>query len=483
MKLAALLVALFSSALPNGPTANDVARALELAQACEGVELSDILSETDLRRLQLLHDSARHASSLDAMDLYWGDSVLLNRWRTQAAPPTLEQVFRDSCMRFPYPMAVIGSELHPGQAAVHENRAWVPLLTSDGDYFGIGLGFVREAGAWRWTEQIANNMHVQVRHPRHERLWRAIRAQSSSTFACEQARLPPPPEPQDLDLERVDNALAQRSEDPANIWGYLQRQAIRYYAGARIGNSAISPDPPSPSAMALWAQTLYATLHFDGAPEIGTPLWDQRMSTAMDYAQRAMQSGIGAPNFAPLSIAQAERLLFHDPVPQRDAAIAALQPALAARDSHAQMLQALLLASAESGAAQVDCDAAVVGLLDGVGLLTSDDEESSRRDLLILAAQIDLSCDVPDARRPQRALSTLQLVPTELRDRDHQRLLAYAQCRTAQNSPSEQTSTHCSMPESLGLTRVWARIASEYDALPDMLPATDPQAPRLPDCP
>lgn len=464
------------------PAGTLIAHALELIQHCDGPAVVDLLSETDLQRLRMQALAARSAE-LDHPIFAGTGPYLLKQWRTQAAPLTEQQLYKDECLAYPSDLKAVAGALRPGPAWMHENRAWVPLLSADDDYFGLGLAMVLEQGQWRLSLHTHTIAHVQIRHPAHAALWQRIDAQVDVPYRCEDEKLPPPPEPQELDVVQLEAGLWE--EDQANVWGYLQRQATRHYAGAPSATPTAVPPVarPSPSAQALWAQAVYSSLGFDDAPDHTSAQWERRLRNAVGYAQRAIDGGVDARELALPIVELAKWQLSRDldSPANRQAALDILAPALAARASQALLMQALLLSDPVDGskpqctvAAEALVEAAASeALVEAAAGIDGESSEDGAEALIDLAVTIELDCPDPAARRPEVAL---RLLGPDVEDEDA-RTGQYIQCLLKQD---EQQS--CELPDYRTLAEAWSSHAEHQPWLSNVSLRPGRNYEETPDC-
>ena len=285
------------------PEPQQISAALQAQAQCALPDSEQLLLSNEMRvNLALYEYEARHttAQSLTAQPGYSNeDRIRLLRKLGHITPET---VFASTCQTETTPefRAAI-NKLVPGNAAMLNDVAWVPLLSPNKEILGPGLIFIGEEGGWRYNG-ITQSLSAQMRRASETiaKIMRDLRAElpvSAEDDESYYARCPmpeaPEPRPTSLAYEPMRQiGLWDNDYTGDNVFGALERLTIRRLAEDKIFVAA--------TTQLLYAEMLVRSLEFDDAPAPGTPKWLERIKKAQALFKVAMRRGVDARRFSSL---------------------------------------------------------------------------------------------------------------------------------------------------------------------------------------
>ena len=287
-----------------GPEPQFVEKVQRALRNCETHNVADIFDSTSLAHINSRKVLAERAVlNLELFSDVLRNWRLVKHLREQRQPITAEATFVAMCSD-----GLEGSgnrialaAMQAGPALVGEPLAWVPLLTRDGNYLGMGLTFVLEGSTWRLNWRgLAQPLSTTAAN---SDLFRQLSAPAPQ-LADFDARpkdcdMPPAPSAEPFTEAQMENLAATVDFEfdlpgPENELGRLQRAAARRYAeGFEV--------PSSPTAQAIFAEVLVRSLWFSNAPEPADPRWERRIDRALRLAEQSAARGADLTRFAPVA--------------------------------------------------------------------------------------------------------------------------------------------------------------------------------------
>lgn len=178
---------------------------------------------------------------------------------------------------------------------VVRDAAWVPFLTAGGEYLGVGLGFARQNGAWRWSFW---ENHVLARsadsHALSMQVGMLLDVDDDDFAASCFTDVRPAPEP-DSEWEKRLADGGDAYDDASNALGAAQRLAALRLAEGR-------GEPPSATAKVILAEILLRSLDFANAPPAGSAQWRRRIERSERLLADARPAPIDWLRMAPLLV-------------------------------------------------------------------------------------------------------------------------------------------------------------------------------------
>lgn len=280
------------------PTAQAVQEIVDALRHCRTNDAARITDERSLLALQTWVEIARHANYSGEEDEYLSylEQRALDHLRRHGPEATVADAFRSLCLSISG-MHVALQHMHHEPALVHNRYAWIPLLDSNNDYFGLGFALIWERGRWLSAlGQQADQRFIPRTIP-GKKLTAAFDADLAywSEFDDQIPTCPiRPPHSNPLwDANKSDTAYEKTYADSvleedvnANTIGFLQRRALERYA---LGLQT----PVSAVALALHAEVVMHSAFFSNGPGVGSAGWREQIKRAVAMARRA--ESLGAP--------------------------------------------------------------------------------------------------------------------------------------------------------------------------------------------